>query len=399
MNPHPTERMTETMSIGFGNGPIWTPNYMCRDEERACWLQKVSCLDQQVQCLEQAAFFGRVAKQCDTCLQPCVGSGSGSDVRGAEIRGAEAEPALRVPQAEQQEVPVLVQMQVQVPMVQNVQKLVKVPQVEYVDQIVHETVQKHETAGTESEPELIPDKKFQASQRSGGRYWKQELEDPEESLEEGDVNGAAETLPPRPCVDAREGSVSASPGMDKKAKEPIKSAKPRAATVVAQRNVKEDVVPSQTPSPTPSPASQLSSSIPSPTKETPSVKAASAVTDAEPTAERTQVASSGSAPAARVSSSEACKKETLGEMLYPAIAEMHPQLAGKITGMMLTMDNKEILIILNSRQKLKAKVDEAMRVLQPQPSRASARAALVAHTETCICQNQTCAEDNICRCP
>merc|ERR1719359_2216895 len=58
------------------------------------------------------------------------------------------------------------------------------------------------------------------------------------------------------------------------------------------------------------------------------------------------------------------QKQMLGEKLYPAIARYQPELAGKITGMMLEMDNSELLILLESEQQLRAKVDEAMRVLE-----------------------------------
>merc|ERR1711918_124325 len=59
----------------------------------------------------------------------------------------------------------------------------------------------------------------------------------------------------------------------------------------------------------------------------------------------------------------AVHKQMLGEKLYPSIAKLQPELAGKITGMMLEMDNSELLILLESEQQLKVKVDEAMRVL------------------------------------
>merc|ERR1719487_2733083 len=60
----------------------------------------------------------------------------------------------------------------------------------------------------------------------------------------------------------------------------------------------------------------------------------------------------------------AVQKQMIGEKLYPAIAKQQPELAGKITGMMLEMDNSELLILLESESQLKVKVDEAMRVLQ-----------------------------------
>merc|ERR1719254_365440 len=58
------------------------------------------------------------------------------------------------------------------------------------------------------------------------------------------------------------------------------------------------------------------------------------------------------------------QKQMLGEKLFPAISKFQPELAGKITGMMLEMDNSELLILLESEQQLRSKVDEAMRVLQ-----------------------------------
>jgi len=58
------------------------------------------------------------------------------------------------------------------------------------------------------------------------------------------------------------------------------------------------------------------------------------------------------------------QKQMLGEKLFPAITKYQPELAGKITGMMLEMDNSELLILLESEAQLKLKVDEAMRVLQ-----------------------------------
>merc|ERR1719231_2150344 len=59
----------------------------------------------------------------------------------------------------------------------------------------------------------------------------------------------------------------------------------------------------------------------------------------------------------------AVQKQMIGEKLYPAIAKFRPAEAGKITGMMLEMDNSELLMLLESENQLKAKVDEAMNVL------------------------------------
>jgi len=58
------------------------------------------------------------------------------------------------------------------------------------------------------------------------------------------------------------------------------------------------------------------------------------------------------------------QKQMLGEKLFPSVAKFQPELAGKITGMMLEMDNSELLIILESDSQMKLKVDEAMRVLE-----------------------------------
>lgn len=68
--------------------------------------------------------------------------------------------------------------------------------------------------------------------------------------------------------------------------------------------------------------------------------------------------------AALAAAPPAVQKQMLGEKLFPAIAKMQPELAGKITGMMLEMDNSELLILLESEQQLRYKVDEALRVLQ-----------------------------------
>merc|ERR1719150_2656815 len=58
------------------------------------------------------------------------------------------------------------------------------------------------------------------------------------------------------------------------------------------------------------------------------------------------------------------QKQMIGEKLFPAIAKYQPELAGKITGMMLEMDNSELLILLESESQLKGKVEEALRVLE-----------------------------------
>ncbi|XP_028265895.1 embryonic polyadenylate-binding protein-like [Parambassis ranga] len=65
------------------------------------------------------------------------------------------------------------------------------------------------------------------------------------------------------------------------------------------------------------------------------------------------------------------QKQLLGEQLYPRIHELHQNLAGKITGMLLEMDNSELLHMLESPESLHAKVDEAIAVLQAHQAKES----------------------------
>uniref|UniRef100_A0A671SA14 Polyadenylate-binding protein n=1 Tax=Sinocyclocheilus anshuiensis TaxID=1608454 RepID=A0A671SA14_9TELE len=58
------------------------------------------------------------------------------------------------------------------------------------------------------------------------------------------------------------------------------------------------------------------------------------------------------------------QKQLLGERLYPLIQALHPTLAGKITGMLLEIDNSELLHMLESPESLHSKVEEAVAVLQ-----------------------------------
>ncbi|KFO34404.1 polyadenylate-binding protein 1-like [Fukomys damarensis] len=58
------------------------------------------------------------------------------------------------------------------------------------------------------------------------------------------------------------------------------------------------------------------------------------------------------------------QKQMLGEQLFPLIQAMHPTLAGKITGMLLEIDNSELLYLLESPEFLPSKVDEAVAVIQ-----------------------------------
>ncbi|RDW94417.1 polyadenylate-binding protein [Coleophoma crateriformis] len=56
------------------------------------------------------------------------------------------------------------------------------------------------------------------------------------------------------------------------------------------------------------------------------------------------------------------QKQLLGEALFPKIQAMQPDLAGKITGMLLEMDNQELVNLVEDETALRAKVDEALTV-------------------------------------
>ncbi|KAM6453711.1 polyadenylate-binding protein 1-like isoform 3-T6 [Liasis olivaceus] len=58
------------------------------------------------------------------------------------------------------------------------------------------------------------------------------------------------------------------------------------------------------------------------------------------------------------------QKQILGERLYPLIHARHPSLAGKITGMLLEIDNSDLLLMLESPESLQSKIEEAVAVLQ-----------------------------------
>lgn len=60
------------------------------------------------------------------------------------------------------------------------------------------------------------------------------------------------------------------------------------------------------------------------------------------------------------------QKNMLGERLYPLIDRLYPNEAGKITGMLLEIDNAEILHMLEHPESLHSKTEEAVAVLRNQ---------------------------------
>merc|ERR1719433_1057211 len=58
------------------------------------------------------------------------------------------------------------------------------------------------------------------------------------------------------------------------------------------------------------------------------------------------------------------KKRLIGERLFPKIQVVEPRLAGKITGMLLEMDNTELLVLLSDQRALMNKINEALAVLK-----------------------------------
>ncbi|XP_012836927.1 PREDICTED: polyadenylate-binding protein 2-like isoform X2 [Erythranthe guttata] len=72
----------------------------------------------------------------------------------------------------------------------------------------------------------------------------------------------------------------------------------------------------------------------------------------------------GALTSALANSSPTEQRTMLGENLYPLVEQLEPETAAKVTGMLLEMDQTEVLHLLESPEALKAKVVEAMEVLR-----------------------------------
>ncbi|KAL4313539.1 hypothetical protein GQ457_01G000850 [Hibiscus cannabinus] len=72
----------------------------------------------------------------------------------------------------------------------------------------------------------------------------------------------------------------------------------------------------------------------------------------------------GALASALANSSPEHQRTMLGENLYPLVEQLEPESAAKVTGMLLEMDQTEVLHLLESPEALKAKVAEAMEVLR-----------------------------------
>ncbi|XP_061352407.1 polyadenylate-binding protein 7 [Gastrolobium bilobum] len=70
------------------------------------------------------------------------------------------------------------------------------------------------------------------------------------------------------------------------------------------------------------------------------------------------------------------QKDILGEHIYLIVEKLKPSLSRKITGMLLEMDNDELLVLLESPESLSAKVEEAVQVLKNSKTKVSGQDVL-----------------------
>ncbi|KAM3287921.1 polyadenylate-binding protein 7 isoform X3 [Capsicum chacoense] len=70
------------------------------------------------------------------------------------------------------------------------------------------------------------------------------------------------------------------------------------------------------------------------------------------------------------------QKQILEECLYPLVIKHKPELAAKIIGMLLEMDNDELLLLLESPESLETKVEEVVEVLKFSKAKVSSQESL-----------------------
>ncbi|PKU61757.1 polyadenylate-binding protein 4-like [Dendrobium catenatum] len=70
------------------------------------------------------------------------------------------------------------------------------------------------------------------------------------------------------------------------------------------------------------------------------------------------------------------QKQMLGQHLFPLVQKLKAELAAKITGMLLQIDNSELLLLLESPEALAAKVEEAAGVLELSKTKMSSHGAI-----------------------
>ena len=62
--------------------------------------------------------------------------------------------------------------------------------------------------------------------------------------------------------------------------------------------------------------------------------------------------------------SPAAQKRMIGKKILSAMAKFPPRLAGKFAGMLLEVDNSELLVLLEPEQQLTNKAEEALWILE-----------------------------------
>merc|ERR1719440_2372951 len=64
------------------------------------------------------------------------------------------------------------------------------------------------------------------------------------------------------------------------------------------------------------------------------------------------------------------RKQVLGEHLFPLVSRIQPELAGKITGMLLEIEDTEVLAMLSNPALMQTKVGEAVNILRKRATQA-----------------------------